>query len=159
MCFKQAVWKPSFATMCGLVVPVALAHALVLRLFWNLVTMPRDLPRTVHADDIKPVKKLLDLSAHLLQATSVTGLPKLRRAVLVLSAFHSLNHYHGHWRGRSRPTSCGGCFETKLDVCHWFENECMHIVFSVWLLAFVGLDFVLAMWSGICIVLNDHGFA
>ena len=30
MCFKQAIWKPlvnAFATMCGLVVPIALAHA------------------------------------------------------------------------------------------------------------------------------------
>ena len=30
VCFKQAVWKPlvdAFATMCGLVVPIALAHA------------------------------------------------------------------------------------------------------------------------------------
>ena len=30
MCAKQAVWKPlvnAFATMCGLVVPIALAHA------------------------------------------------------------------------------------------------------------------------------------
>ena len=30
MCIKQAVWKPlvnAFATMCGLVVPIALAHA------------------------------------------------------------------------------------------------------------------------------------
>ena len=32
-------------------------------------------------------------------------------------AFHSLNHYHGQWCGRSWATSCGGCFET-FDVCH-----------------------------------------
>ena len=64
--------------------------------------------------------------------------------VVVVAAFHSLNHYHGQWCGRSWAPSCGGCFETVDDVCHWSKNECVH-VFGVWLFAFVCLDVPLSM--------------
>ena len=197
MCFKQAIWKPlvnAFATMCGLVVPIALAHAWCALVQEEVAALSRATPfrRTISATSAclhesgfgaictlvlcRRQGVLCRIQQGLAQSASTRStsamlcaiaLARLRdvetdgqlgrwlgprrdcdvpedlESVVAVAAFHSLNHYHGQWGGRSWATSCGGCFET-LGVCHWFKNECVH-VFGVWLFAFVCLDFFLAM--------------
>ena len=118
----------SFATMCGLVVPIALAHAGCI-LHLHGAACPGDEP-TKRQDIEQQVKLRLALQS------DAPGRRSRLESVVAVAAFHSLNHYHGQWCGRSWATSCGGCFETEPDVGHCSKNASVH-VFSVWLVAFV----------------------
>ena len=180
MYFQQAIWKPlviAFATMCGLVVPIALAHAGCLSRLVQLQSsqppkvrtplgdsalgafapITAEILRSCHwhssqrSDTEQQVKRLAlregrPAPSHayacnpgpLGRAELPPGMdaPSQVFAALCLATFHSLNHYHGQWCGRNWATSCGGCFETEPNVCHWSKNASVH-VFNVWLFAFV----------------------
>ena len=144
MYFHQAISKPlvnAVATMCGLVVPIALAHvwcALVdnicrpplseLQRFLGLMHAERTISSIIRRphpnDDPKQQQNCME-----------SGQPRERRMTTRSCLLHV---FLARRRicGRSWATSCGGCFETKLNVDYCSKNASVH-VFSVWLVAFV----------------------
>ena len=132
MCFKQAIWKPlvnAFATMCGLVVPIALAHAGCI-IFSPCTTVgllrlarcesgcqkasvgaPRwfvSKPEVACASGARPSAKE-DVDATIARcnrlADDINPIKKFLGFTYIGDATGSLNHYHGQWCGRSWATS------------------------------------------------------
>ena len=145
--------------MCGLVVPIALAHAGCILASGAEVQPPHERaatattgvatsqPQHIAAESPSPTPRVRVLNAeNIVQRHRIAkAMPSASwSAVFDISTVHcghSLNHYHGQWCGRSWATSCGGCFETVMIVCHCSKmNVCMCLVLGNVILNLYVLD-------------------